>query len=67
MFCPNEPFTTGEFIHLVDVLDRQKSGNRAVDTAALHRDVFGQDNQPVTRGDAATILYNNQESLLGMN
>jgi hypothetical protein len=67
LFCPDGFFTTDQFIQLVVALNARKSPNHVEDTAYLHRDVLGQDDDPVTRGDAAIILYNYQETVLGMN
>ena len=67
MFCPDGSFTTGEFLNLVSALDKLQPANHAAGGAELRRDVLGQDGSALTRGDAATILYNNQENMLGMD
>lgn len=67
LFCPDGFFTTDQFIQLVVALNARKSLNHVQDTAQLHRDVLGKDDDPITRGDAATMLYNSVENMLGSN
>jgi hypothetical protein len=53
-FCPNQPITMAEFISSVASLSAQK-----VEQSALLRSVAGKVDDPLTRSDAALILYNN--------
>lgn len=61
LFCPDAPITTGEFIAAVTALNGKKPGTHAKDAATLRDDVVGSDSDPLTRGDAALILYNNEQ------
>jgi hypothetical protein len=67
LFCPDGFFTTNQFIQLVVALNARKSPHHVEDTTQLHRDVLGKDDEPVTREDATTILYNSVENTLGIN
>ena len=60
MFCPDAPMTTGELISAVAELMAKQPGARKPDIAVLREGVVGADNAPVTRVDAAMILYNSQ-------
>lgn len=64
LFCPSSSFTVDEFIQTVEALDKQKPQGAIPDTELLARNVRGAGTDPVTRGEAATILYNNVESPL---
>jgi hypothetical protein len=60
LFCPDASLTTGEFIHAVTGLDAKIPGAQKLDKSVLRRDVVGKDSDPLTRVDAAVILYNNE-------
>jgi hypothetical protein len=60
LFCPDAPLTTGEFIESVVALSAGKQGPQKQDRSILRRDVTGKDDVPLTRVDAALILYNSQ-------
>jgi hypothetical protein len=61
LFCPDAPITTGEFVTTVTALDGKKPGAHMQDSAALRNGVVGKDNDPLTRGNAALILYNSEQ------
>jgi hypothetical protein len=61
LFCPNGPLTTGEFIATVATLNGKKPGARKLDSSDLRSGVIAKDSYPLTRGDAALILYNSEQ------
>jgi hypothetical protein len=61
LFCPGAPLTTGEFIESVAALSAKRPGMRKPDKPTLRRDVVGKDDDPLTRVDAALILYNSEQ------
>jgi hypothetical protein len=50
-FCPNYSLSSGEFLHSAAMMS-------AAQESVLREGVTGKDEEPVTRGDAAMILYN---------
>jgi hypothetical protein len=61
LFCPDAPLTTGEFVNSVVVITAAKPGLHKLDRSALLKDVNGAEDAPLTRADAALILYNSQQ------
>jgi hypothetical protein len=57
-FCPNDPITLNEFLSTLIHLSWNKSEIPAQYLANLKEGVSGLDDKPITRQDAATILYN---------
>jgi hypothetical protein len=63
LFCPGAPLTVGEFIQSVAALSTEKQdgpslGRNVLGRDVLGKDVSGRDDDPLTRADAALILYN---------
>ena len=61
LFCPETQLTTGEFIASVLLLNENKPGLHRPNSSTLRSDVSGADSSPLTRGDAALILYNSEQ------
>lgn len=66
-FCPGELLTTGEFIQWLNALNARQKSSQISNKVPLRRGVVGKDNDPVTRGYAAMILYNNVEKKQGVD
>jgi hypothetical protein len=54
-FCPKEPMSRGDFLRLVKFLETNKFSS--VDEAALRGNMRPAWEAPITRGDAAAVLY----------
>lgn len=61
-FCPTYSLSLGEFLHSVMILNASKAGTHAPKESALRAGITGKDAEPVTREDAAIILYNSAVS-----
>jgi len=57
-FCPGYSMTIGEFLHSAIVLLSRYSGGSTPTEDALRSGVSAKDTEPLTREDAAMILYN---------
>jgi hypothetical protein len=64
-FCPNYSLSLGEFLHSATILSARGDGTQALRESALRAGLTRRDEEPVTRGDAAMILYN--AALLGIS
>jgi hypothetical protein len=56
-FCPHDLLTLGEFLHSVALLCSSQPGLRIQSDDALHAGITTKDDEPITRGDAALILF----------
>jgi hypothetical protein len=65
-FCPGDPMSLGDFVHAVIVLSAKVNG-QAQDAYALYQNVSGKDGDPLTRQEAATVLYNSTVLRLAQN
>lgn len=54
-FCPNEPMSRADFLRLVEFLETKKFS--PVDETTLRGNMRPEWNAPITRGEAATVLY----------
>jgi hypothetical protein len=61
LFCPDAPIATGEFMEAVAALTAKKSGSHPPDAAVLRRNIDAAADAPLTRINAALVLYNNAE------
>lgn len=55
-FCPNHSMTLGEFLLSAAILSTHNPDSKIPDE--LRKDVMGSNEEPVSRADAAIILYN---------
>lgn len=61
LFCSDAPITTSEFADAVAALAAKQNPARKLDPATLDRNVEGSPDAPLTRINAALILYNSQQ------
>ncbi|HEX4032358.1 MAG TPA: FAD-dependent oxidoreductase [Terracidiphilus sp.] len=61
LFCPDQPITLGQFADSIAAIVASRPHAQARDRTALLRDVYGADDKPLTRVDAALILLNSRQ------
>jgi hypothetical protein len=57
-FCPGYSMSIGDFLHAVMVMSTGQSGASAPTESELRAGISAKDTEPLTREDAAIILYN---------